>query len=96
MSRYRIYSTEPSKWGLTKKGQLYFAKWNDGIIVKLHKWYDGASLMVFTKEKGYGIKLREAHIMAIISYLKGDLDKVKEILDHQEDLDYLEELEDGV
>ena len=95
-SRYKIYSTEPSKWGLTKKNQLYFAKWNDGIIVKLQKWYDGASLMVFTREKGYGIKLRETHIAALISYLSGDLDKVREIINHKNDLEYLEELEDGI
>jgi len=96
MSKYRIYSTEPSRWGLTKKNQLYFIKFKEGIIIKLQKWYDGASLMIFTKDQGWGIKLRETHIAAITNYLKGDFEKVKEIIDHKDDLDYLEELEEGL
>jgi len=95
MSKYRVHSTEPSKWGLTKKGQLYFAKWNDKIIVKFQKWYDGVALMVFTENRGYGIKLRTEHIEALINYLRGNLEKVKEIIEHKNDLDYIEELEES-
>ncbi|MHC1624046.1 MAG: hypothetical protein ACXQTR_05600 [Candidatus Methanospirareceae archaeon] len=95
MSKYRIHSTEPSKWGLTKKNQLYFIKFHEGIIVKFQKWYDGVALMIFVKDRGYGIKLRTDHIMALIHYLKGNIIKVREIIEHQNDLDYLEELEEN-
>jgi len=92
MGKYRIHSTEPSKWGLTRKNQLYFAKWSEGVIVKVHKWYDGAALMIFTPNRGYGIKLRTEHIEALIAYLRGDMAKVKEIIEHKDDLDYIEDL----
>ena len=96
MSKYSIRSTEPSRWGLNKKGQLYFIKLSDKVIVKFHKWYDGAAMMIFTPERGYGIKLRASHIEALISYLRGDMKKVREIVERQNDLDYIEELEEGM
>jgi len=93
--RFRVKSAEPSRWGLTKKGQLYFIRLNDWVVVKFHKFWDGVSMMVFTRDEAHAIKLRAEHIEALIAYLKGNMAKVKEILDHRFDLDYVEELEEG-
>jgi len=92
--RYRVYSTQPTQWGITKKGQLYFAKWPDNLCVKFHRWYDGVAMMIFTKDGGYGIKLRTEHVEALIAYLRGDIEKVEEIIKHRDDLEYLESLEE--
>ena len=40
--------------------------------------------------------MRASHIEALISYLRGDTKKVREIIEHQNDLDYIEELEEGM
>ena len=38
-------------------------------------------MMIFTKDGGYGIKLRTEHVEALIAYLRGDVEKVEEIID---------------
>jgi len=51
-------------------------------------------MMIFTKDGGYGIKLRTEHVEALIAYLRGDVEKVEEIIKHKDDLEYLESLEE--
>ena len=80
---------------MTKKNQLYFAKLREGVFVKFHRWYDGVAMMVFTKNETYGIKLRAIHVEALIAYLEGRMAKVREIIEHKDDLDYVEDLEEG-